>query len=280
MIQHNPKRTEETRFGRRLLSSKTSCRRSRKSYCIRFDEDGGVRSGEERARLRGFDKKRLVEVAVVIVVYILFLAVGLHAQTAATFDAITVGILGPPNGMQFQSSPVELDAIVRNEKGPLVNAIVIVTVLSLSTGETEMLTGAANEQGIVKVLFPAQSGEYAWYVATKVEGYPTIVSLPRSFSTRLTLIVDCLRPCSSKYPVLLESGYEDLQVIVTDIDGKAVESANVTFYVNSRQVYQTLTNPQGIAKMYWETTPGKYAWFASACKDGEVGVSHLSTFVV
>jgi len=233
--------------------------------------------------LREFRKKRHVEIAAVAVVYVLFLVVGLCTQTAATFDAMTVEILGPPDGMQFWSSPIELAAIVRNQKGPLTNASAKITVLSLATGETEELTGAANEQGIVKVLFPAESGEYTWYVATKTEGYPTIVSRSRSFSTRLTLIVDCLRPCSSKYPILLPinaGGYEDLQVMVTDIAGNPVESANVTFYVNSRQVYSTLTNPRGVAKMFWDMRPGKYTWFASACKDGEVGVSHLSTFIV
>jgi len=216
----------------------------------------------------------------VAVVYILFLIAGLCTQTAATFDAVRVEILGPPDGMQFQSSPVELAAIVTNQKDPPTNVSARITVLSLTTGEAEELTGATNEQGIVKVLFPAQSGEYAWYVATKMDGYPTIVSRPRSFSNRLTLIVDCLSPCSSEYPLLLPSRYEDLQVMVTDIDGNPVESANVTFYVNSRQVYSTLTNPRGIATLFWDMIPGKYTWFASACKDGEVGASHLSTFVV
>lgn len=225
--------------------------------------------------------KRRVEAAAVVAVYILFLIVGLSTQTAATFDAVSVEILGPPDGMQLESSPVELAAIVTNQKGPLSNVSAAITVLSLTTGEADELVGATNEHGIVKVLFPAQSGNYTWYVATNMKGYPTIVSRPRSFSTRMALIVECLHPCSSKYPLLLRSQYLDLQVMVMDMNGNPVESANVTFYVNSRKVYFTLTNARGIATLVWsKIPPGSYTWFASASKDGEVGASHLSTFVV
>lgn len=217
----------------------------------------------------------------VAAVYILFLIIGVYTQTAASFDVVTVEILGPPDGIQLESSPVELAAIVSNQRGPMSNASAWITVLSLRTGEAEELEAAADEDGIVRVLFPAQSGNYGWYVATRMEGYPTIVSRPRSFSTRLALIVDCLLQCSSKYPHLRFGGYLELQVMVTDTNGNPIESANVTFYVNSAQVYSTLTNPRGIATAVSDRIPpGKYVWFASASKDGEIGVSRLSTFVV
>jgi hypothetical protein len=219
-----------------------------------------------------------IEVGAVVAVYILFLIVGLYTQIAATFDVVAVEILAPPDGMQLQSSPVELAAILTNQEGPLSNASARITVLSLRTGESEELTGATNEHGIVRILFPAQSGEYSWYVATQMEGYPTIVSRPSSFfSTRLALIVDCLHPCSHRYPLHLHDGYLDLQVMVTDMDGNPIESANVTFYINSTPVFLTLTNPRGIATLFVEgIPPGRYIWFASASKDGKAGASRLS----
>jgi hypothetical protein len=230
--------------------------------------------------LRGFGKRH-VEVGAVAAVYILFLIIGLFTQTAATFDVMTVEILGPPDGIQLESSPVELAAIVSNQKGPMPNASATITVLSLRTGEAEDLEATADEHGIVKVLFPAQSGNYSWYVATEMEGSPTIVSRARSFSTRLALIVDCLHRCSSSYPHLRSGAYLDLEVMVTDTNGNPIESANVTFYVNSGQVYSTLTDPRGIATLVpGRIPPGKYVWFASASKDGEVGASRLSTFVI
>jgi len=226
--------------------------------------------------------KRRVEVAAVAAVYTLFLIVGLYTQTASTVDAVSVEIVSPPEGMQFQSSPVELAAIVTNRKGPLFNVSATITVRSLTTGEADELIGATNEDGIFEVLFPAQSGDYAWYVATNMEGYPAIVSRPRSFSTKLALIVECLDPCSPKYgPLVRHSQYLLLQVIVTDVNRNPVESANVTFYVNSIVVYSELTDPRGLARMPWSKIPlGSYTWFATATKDGEVGASRLSTFVV
>ena len=230
--------------------------------------------------MRDLDKRR-VEVAAVVAVYTFFLIVGVYTQTASTLDAVRVEIVSPPEGMQFQSSPVELAAIVTNQKGPLSNVSATITVRSLTTGEADELTGATNEHGIFRVLFPAQSGNYTWYVATNMEGYPTIVSRPRSFSTKLVLIVECLDPCSSKFPLLRHSQYLNLQVIVTDMNGNPVESANVTFYVNSMILYSELTDPRGLATMSWsKIPPGSYTWFATATKDGEVGASRLSTFVV
>jgi hypothetical protein len=230
--------------------------------------------------LQHLGKGRL-EVAAVVAVYCVFLIVGLYAQTVSTFDGVTLELVGPSDGMQFQSSPVELAAIVTNQKGPLSNVSTTITILSLTTGEGDELAVATNEDGIAKALFPAQSGNYTWYVATKMQGYPTIVSRPRYFSTRLALIVDCLNPCSSKIPLLVHGEYLGLQVMVTDMRGNPIESANVTFYLNSAVVYSELTNPRGLATAYWsEMPPGNYNWFATASKDGQVGSSRLSTIVV
>lgn len=230
--------------------------------------------------MRSLGKKH-IEVAAVAAVYVLFLVGGLFTQTTATFDPVTAEILGPPDGLQLQTSPVELAAIVTSQKGPLFNVSVRITVLSLTTGEADELIGATNGNGIVRVPFPAQSGDYSWYVAAEMKGYPTIVSRPRTFSTRLALIVDCLHPCSYKYPLGLRNGYLDLQVMVTDANGDPVESANVTFYLNSVQVYSTLTDPRGLATLFSDNIPpGRYVWFASASKDGEFGSSRLSTVVL
>lgn len=216
-----------------------------------------------------------------VAVFIVFLIVGLCTQTAATFDVVTVETLDPPDGIQLHSSPIELAAVVIGQRGPLPNVRAMVTILSLTTGEVEELGGTTNDDGVVKALFPAQSGDYSWYVVARIEGYPAIVSRPRSFSTRMALIVDCAHPCSSGYPISLPGGYLDLQVIVTDMNGNPVESANVTFYVNSAQIYSKLTNPRGIATLLGGSIPpGKYVWFATASKDGEIGASRLSTFVV
>jgi hypothetical protein len=221
-----------------------------------------------------------VELSTVVAVYAIFFIVGLYAQTAC-IERVRIDILGPPDGMQFQSSPVELTAILANQKGPLSNRSVTITVLSLVTGDAKELTGATGEDGVVRVLFPTQSANYSWYVATNIEGYPTIVSRPRSFSARVALNVLCLQLCSSKYPLLLHGRYSNLQVMVTDQKGDPVESANVTFYVNSMAVHSDLTDPRGMATAFWSTTlPGDYSWFATASKDSEVGASSLSSFVV
>jgi len=225
--------------------------------------------------------KRDLEVGTVAVVYVFFFIIGLYAQTSASFDNVNVEILGPPDGMQFQSTPVELVAAVTNQEGPLSNARARITVFSLTTGETEGLTAVTDTHGIARVLFPAQTGSYSWYVATRPEGYPIMVSRPRGFSSRAELIVDCLTPCSSNYPLVLSGEYVDLQVMVKHVNGNPIESANVTFYVNSMQVYSTLTDARGIASMHWDIEPrGTCVWFASASKNDEAGASRLSTLHV
>jgi hypothetical protein len=233
-----------------------------------------------RADLPGLGR-RGCEMAAIVAVYTLFLLIGLYTQTASSFDAVRVDIVSPLDGMQFRSSPVELAVIVTNRAGPLSNVSSTITVRSLTSGDTMELAGASNEDGIVKLLFPAQSGNYTWYVSTKMEGYPTMVSRPRNFSAKLTMIVDCLSPCSSRNPLLLHSRYADLIVMVTDKNGDPVESANVTFYVNSMIIRSELTDPRGLATISWSgIPPGNYFWFAIASKGDEVGASRLSSFEV
>ena len=43
--------------------------------------------------------------------------------------------------------------------------------------------------------------------------------------------------------------------MVTDMNGNPVESANVTFYVNSMAVYSELTNPRGTARVFGAQYP-------------------------
>ena len=67
--------------------------------------------------------------------------------------AVRVEILSPPDGIQFQSSPVELAAVVMNQKGPLSNVSARITILT--SGEAEELTGATNKDGISEGSLPS-----------------------------------------------------------------------------------------------------------------------------
>ena len=64
------------------------------------------------------------------------------------------------------------------------------------------------------------------------------------------------------------------------MNGRPVQSANVTFYVDSTMIGSNLTGQNGIAQLSKALTMGRHTWFASASKEGEGGISDTTVFVV
>jgi len=83
-------------------------------------------------------------------------------------------------------------------------------------------------------------------------------------SIRLSLVVYCLLPSSSRLAI----SPVEFKARVTDPNGRLVESANVTFYVDSIMIGSSLTSSNGIANLSSEVTSGNHFWFASASKGG------------
>ena len=221
-----------------------------------------------RSRISG---REVVGVAVVLVVYLLFIAVG------AVAGQTTVGleIVSPRNGASVASSPVELVARVTVRSAPLSNVSARFTI-RLSTGAEGDFETLTDAQGIARLVFPAESGNYTWFVSVISERYPTIVSCHAVFTVKLSLTITTLLPSIRSIAV----SPVQFRVRIVDLSGQPVESANVTFYIDSRKVGSNLTDRNGIADLSWPLNPGQHAWFASASKDGEGGISKLSIFVV
>jgi hypothetical protein len=211
------------------------------------------------------------EVVVVVGVYILFFVVGVYSgQTTMDVD-----VIGPPDGMPLRSSPVELIARVTNRGVPLANVTTTFTVFHWTIGETETET-TTDSDGIAILLVPAVSGNYSWHVTAVREGYPTIVSRSRDFSVKLLLVVEPLLPSTS----ILAVSPVNFKARVTDVNGNLVQSANVTFYVDSIMIGSSLTGQNGIAQLSKALTMGRHIWFASAGKEGEGGISDATPFIV
>jgi hypothetical protein len=221
-----------------------------------------------RSRISG---REVVEVAVVLVVYLLFIAVG----AVAGQTTIGIEIVSPPNGTSVASSPVELVARVTVRSAPLSNVSARFTI-RLSTGAEGDFETLTDAQGIARFVFPAQSGNYTWFVSVISERYPTIVSRHAVFTVKLSLTIAALLPSIRSFAV----SPVQFRVRVVDMNGQPVEFANVTFYIDSRRVGSNLTDRNGIADLSWPLNLGQHAWFASASKDGEGGISNPSIFVV
>jgi hypothetical protein len=213
---------------------------------------------------------RGTEVATLVGVYILFFLIGVYSGQTT----MNVNIISPPDGMLFRSSPVELIARVTIRGAPLANVTMTFTVQSTidQTG-TETTTGS---DGIARLFVQAASGNYSWHVTAMREGYPTIVSSSRNFSVKLLLVVEPLSPST----FILAVSPVDFRARVTDMKGHLVQSANVTFYVDSIVIGSSLTNQNGIAELSKALTMGRHSWFASASKEGEGGISEPTLFVV
>jgi hypothetical protein len=132
-----------------------------------------------------------------------------------------------------------------------------------------------DKDGFARLLLPASSGNYTWHITAIKEGYPKIVSQWSSFSIELTLTVDAISP----NPRILAVSPVDFKAKVTDAKGRPVESANVTFYVDSANVGSSLTGRNGIAKLSSQILSGSHMWFASASKDTEGGISDPTLFI-
>jgi len=177
--------------------------------------------------------------------------------------------------MRSQSSPVELAVRVTIKGLPVANVTTTFTVLSDGAGESSVLR-TTDLHGIARMLFPALSGNYTWYVTAEKEGYPTIMSRRSSFSITLSLLVEALLPTSQ----ILAVNPVDFKARVTDANGRPVESANVTCYVDSIMIGWSLTSANGIAHLSSPVEIGMHVWLASAYKDAQGGVSDPVSFIV
>ena len=219
----------------------------------------------------GTRNKRTVEVTAVIGVYLLFLAVGLYSGQMT----IDLEMVGPLNGARLHSSPVELAAKVTIRATPVSDVKVRFTIFRWEKGESTFEIHT-NAQGVAQLVLPASSGNYSWRVSVTKQGYPETLSHWVSFSIELSLVVDGLLPSSQFLAVSPVS----FKAKVCDLKGRPVDSARVTFYVDSVVVGSSLTDPKGIAKLSVPVPLGKHVWFASATRDGEGGVSRSVDFLV
>jgi len=215
--------------------------------------------------------RKSIEVAVVLGVFVLFFAVGMYSGQTT----MSVEMIDPPDGSQFQSSPVELVARVTVKGVPVADAKARFTIRFGKVGETSTDT-TTDFNGIARLVVPAASGNYTWHVAAIREGYPTIVSRSGRFSIRLSLLVYPLLPSLFRLSV----SPVDFKARVTEMNGHLVGSANVTFYVDLRMIGSSLTAANGIAGLSSAVDPGMHTWFASATKNGEGGVSDSTVFIV
>jgi hypothetical protein len=214
--------------------------------------------------------RRTIEVCVVVATYALFLIVGVYGGQTR----MSVELISPPNGTPLQLSPVELIARVTIRGVPVANVTAKFTVNYGTIGETETETKTDSE-GIARLIVLAVSGSYSWYVTAMRQGYPTIASRSRDFSVKLLLAVEPLLPLT----YILAISPVDFKARVTE-NGHPVQSANVTFYVDSRTVGSNLTRPDGIAQLSKVLTIGSHTWFASASKEGQGGISETTSFLV
>jgi hypothetical protein len=215
--------------------------------------------------------RRTAEIGAVIAIYSLFLFVGIYGgQTIMSIDLIS-----PQDGAALRSSPVELVARVTIGGLPVTNATTKFTVNIWTVGRTETETRTDND-GTARLLVPAIPSNYSWQVTTTREGYPTIMSPSRSFSVKLMLVVEPLMPST----FILAVSPVDFKARVTDMNARPVQSANVTFYVDSMMIGSNLTGQDGVARLSKALTMGKHTWFASADKAGEGGISDMTPFVV
>jgi hypothetical protein len=218
--------------------------------------------------------RRPVEVAALVGAYILFLAVGVYSgQTTMNVD-----LIGPPDGMRFQSSPVELVVKVTVRDVPISEVEVRFTIYRPPTGEETSRILLTDADGLAMLILPAKSGDYTWTVAAMKAGYPRIVSSSRGFSIRLSLVVDALLP--SLNPHIVAVSPVDFKARVTDMKGGPVQSAEVSFYVDSTRIGSSVTDSNGLARLSSPVASGTHRWFASANKEDEGGISDTTVFVV
>lgn len=215
--------------------------------------------------------RRTIEVGAVVTIYVLFVILGVYGgQTTMNVDMI-----GPSDGAKLRSSPVKLVARVTIRGAPVTNITTMFTVEYWRVGRTDT-ESKTDSEGIARLLLPAKPGNYSWHVAAMREGYPTIVSSSQSFSVNLSLVVEPLLPST----FVLAVSPVGFKARVTDMKGHPLQSANVTFYVDSIMIGSNLTGQDGVARLSKALTMGRHTWFASAGKEGEGGISDMTPFVV
>jgi hypothetical protein len=212
----------------------------------------------------------MVEVCVVVATYVLFLIVGVYSGQMT----MNVDMISPADGIGLTSSPVELIARVTIRGVALANVTTRFTLYYWTVGQTETDT-TTNRDGIARLSVPAVSGNYSWSVTAMRGGYPTIVSRSRNFSVKLLLVVEPLLPST----FILAVSPVGFKARVTD-KGHTVQSANVTFYVDSMMIGSNLTGQNGIAQLSKALSMGRHTWFASASKESQGGISDMTLFVV
>jgi hypothetical protein len=217
-------------------------------------------------------RKTLVEVAVVLAVYILFLAVGVGSGQMT----MTVDIVSPPDGASLRRSPVQLAARIAVRGVPLANVTMSFPVIFWEGGSWDFET-ISDADGIARFTVPVHtSGNYTWHATATKAGYPPITSHSSSFSIDLSLTVEGISPST----FLLAVSPVEFKARVTDMKDQLVESANVTFYVDATNIGSSMTAMNGIAKVSRPLESGIHTWFASATKDEEGGVSGPTMFLV
>jgi hypothetical protein len=216
-------------------------------------------------------RKALVEVALVLAVYLVFLAVGVVSGQMT----MTVEVVEPLDGASLRYSPVQLAVriAVRGKSMPNITVSFDVYAWGEAGGEFDTMS---NMDGIATLLVPATSGNYTWYASASKAGYPTINSGSESFSVNLSLNVKPLSPSTS----LLATSPVDFRARVTDTKNQVVESANVTFYADMANIGSAMTAANGIARLSKPLSSGMHTWFASATKDDEGGISGWTQFLV
>jgi len=215
--------------------------------------------------------RRTIEVSVVLIVYALFLVVGVYGgQTTLNVDLIS-----PRDKDALHSSPVRLTARVTIRGAPIANVKATFSVIGRTISQMDTDTTTDNN-GIATVVIPVASGNYSWHVTATRGDYPKIVSESRDFSLKLSLVVETLVPST----FVLAVSPVDFKAKVTDLRGQTVQSANVTFYVDSIMIGSSLTGQNGVAEVSKALTNGMHRWYASAFREGEGGLSDLTLFVV
>jgi len=216
-------------------------------------------------------RKKLGEIIVILLTYVAFLFMGIYSGQTT----MNVEIVDPVDGTQLHYSPVTLVARTSILGAPISNATASFRIL-YSRSDFLTYDSITDKDGIARIILPAHPGNYTWQVTARKEGYPTIRSPWSSFTLKLSLIVDTIFPTTfdaAASPVKFRAS-------VTDTGGNPIESANVTFYLDSRRLGWNLTKANGIASLSSPVPSGRHFWFASARKNHEGGISELMLIFV
>lgn len=188
---------------------------------------------------------------------------------------MSVDIVNPRGGSNVQSTPVEFVAKV-TIRGMGVADVKSRFTIHYSSASSLGIDSVTDAGGYAKVTVPIPAGNYTWYVTAIKEGYPTIVSRSGSFTLKLSLLVTAVDPTN----FAIVASPVDFSVIVTNLTGTPVGSANVTFFLDSRMIGSSLTDAKGNAMLSSLVSSGQHSWLAIVRWDGNSGVSDSAFFIV